>query len=218
MQTDNIKHKTREQWLNAVAHEMRPIFEKQDAPIPENVRISIGFTSYGAKGKAIGQCWTDEASKDGHFEIFINPNLPYLDQYELSLQTGAILAHELVHAAVGHEAGHGKDFKRVALGIGLEGKMRTTVPGEQFKTSFEKIHRKVGDIPHATLSTMKPMLKKKQSARLIKCICNGENDDGTSCGYTARTTRMWLDSLGAPWCPVHGPMSYTLGDSERVEE
>jgi hypothetical protein len=30
---------------------------------------------------------------------------------------------------------------------------------------------------------------------MIKCAC-------PSCGYTARTTRKWLDAAGAPVCPT----------------
>ena len=44
----------RESWLNRVAAGMAPLFEALDAPLPDRVRVAIGFTSRGAKGKAIG--------------------------------------------------------------------------------------------------------------------------------------------------------------------
>lgn len=47
----------RESWLNRVALGMAPLFEALDAPLPARVRVAIGFTSRGAKGKAIGECW-----------------------------------------------------------------------------------------------------------------------------------------------------------------
>ena len=37
--------------------------------------------------------------------------------------------------------------------------------------------------------------RKKQTTRLIKCSCS-------ACGYTARTSRKWLDTAGAPICPT----------------
>jgi len=66
MEQDN-----RESWLNAVALGMAPLFEAVDAPLPDRIRVAIGFTSAGAKGKAIGECWDNRLSADGHFEIFI---------------------------------------------------------------------------------------------------------------------------------------------------
>lgn len=45
----------------------------------------------------------------------------------------------------------------------------------------------------------------KQSTRLLKAVCQA-NQDGQQCGYTVRVTRKWVDQLGAPPCPVHGPM------------
>jgi hypothetical protein len=39
------------------------------------------------------------------------------------MQVAAVLGHELVHAAVGVAAHHGKEFRRVARGIGLVGQM-----------------------------------------------------------------------------------------------
>ena len=72
-----MTHETRESWLNAVAQGMALLFEALDAPLPDRVRVAIGFTSRGAKGKAIGECWDNRLSADGHFEIFIRPDLAH---------------------------------------------------------------------------------------------------------------------------------------------
>ncbi len=53
--------------------------------------------------------------------------------------------------------------------------------------------------PHAELHAMTNG-RKKQVARLVKCQC-------ATCGYTVRTTRQWLDDMGAPHCPQHGEMT-----------
>src|SRR3546814_8004821 len=95
-----MPHQTRESWLNAVAQGVAPLFEALDAPLPDRVRVAIGFTSRGAKGKAIGECWDNRLSADGHFEIFIRPDLAHAPD-AMPAQIAAILAHELVHAAVG---------------------------------------------------------------------------------------------------------------------
>src|SRR3546814_1172920 len=40
-----MTHDNRESWLNAVALDMAPLFEALDAPLPDRVRVAIGFTS-----------------------------------------------------------------------------------------------------------------------------------------------------------------------------
>lgn len=111
-----MTHDNRESWLNAVAAGMAPLFEALDAPLPARVRVAIGFTSAGAKGKAIGECWDNRLSADGHFEIFIRPDLAHAP-HAMPTQIAAILAHELVHAAVGIPAGHGKAFNGSRLAL-----------------------------------------------------------------------------------------------------
>jgi hypothetical protein len=94
-----------------VAAGMAPLFEALESPPPlAHIRVAIGFTSAGRKGKAIGECWDNRLSADGHFEIFIRPDLAHAAD-AMPAQIAAILAHELVHAAVGIPAGHGKAFK-----------------------------------------------------------------------------------------------------------
>src|SRR3546814_17976803 len=89
-----MTHQTPESGLNAVAQGMGPLFEALDAPLPDRVRVAIGFTSAGAKGKAIGESWDNRLSADGHFEIFIRPDLSHAPD-ALPAQIAAILAHEL---------------------------------------------------------------------------------------------------------------------------
>src|SRR3546814_15783632 len=79
---------------------MSPLFAALDAPLPARIRVAIGFTSSGRKGKAIGECWDNRLSADAHFEIFIRPDLAHAP-YALPAQIAAITAHELVHAAGG---------------------------------------------------------------------------------------------------------------------
>lgn len=204
MEQDN-----RESWLNRVAIGMAPLFEALGAPLPSRVRVAIGFTSRGAKGKAIGECWDNRRSGDGQFEIFIRPDLAHAPD-AMPAQIAAILAHELVHAAVGIAAGHGRAFKRVAVGLGLVGPMRATTPGASFLAAIAPILATAGPLPHARLDTDGETTRpKKQAARMLKCEC-------ATCGYTARTARKWLETAGAPLCPVdgHGPMRHDALDSD----
>ena len=201
---------TREQWLNAVAARFAPEFKKLRSPLPP-FRVSLGFTSAGMRSVAIGECWTDTAVADGYHEIYIVPTI------DDSSRIADILAHELCHVAAGIAAGHGAKFKRLALGLGLEGKMTATRGGEQFKKLFAPILTELGPIPHGRITgggvstgpggprTKMPkpgggggILRsgpKKQGTRLLKAEC-------PDCGYTVRVTRKWL-SIAIPKCPIH---------------
>src|SRR5712675_1908702 len=97
-------HETREAWLNYVAASMAGLFQHLAAPLPAKLRIAIGFTSSGRRSKRIGECWDNQCSEDGYFEIFIRPDLGE-SKGLMPMQVAAILGHELVHAAVGIPAG-----------------------------------------------------------------------------------------------------------------
>lgn len=181
-------HETRESWLNEAVHHLAPEFERVGAPLPQRIRIAIGFCSTGRRGRRVGECWTDTASADQHYEIFIRPEIAD------PIETLDILAHELVHTAVGVKAKHGKIFRRVALAIGLTGRMRSTVAGPELLAKLQTINAALGVFPHAELRGSNG--DKKQRARLLKCSC-------PQCGYTARIAASWLEK-GAPFCPSDG--------------
>lgn len=191
---------TREDWLNRLAELMSPWFDKLNYPLPR-IRIAIGFPSTGRRGRRIGECWDSKASEDGTFEILIRP-----DQAD-PLDVAAILAHELVHAAVGLEAGHKGAFRTVALAIGLQGPMTATTPGPAFIEAVRPMLEEVGPLPHARLGIGASNAPKKQPTRLLKAAC-------PECGYTVRITRLWLEKAGAPHCPAHGEMVAALPEND----
>jgi hypothetical protein len=195
--------KTREDWLNHLAELMSPWFDNLDCPLPR-IRIAIGFPSTGRRGRRIGECWDGRASEDGTFEILIRP-----DQAD-PLEVAAILAHELVHAAVGLEAGHKAPFRSVALAIGLQGPMRSTTPGPGFIEAVRPMLEEVGPLPHARLGIGASTGPKKQTTRMLKAECR-------DCGYTVRVARKWLEEVGAPHCPAHGEMTAEIPEDEEGE-
>lgn len=183
-------HETREAWLQALASDLRVWFRENGLPEPGPVRIGVGYTSHGRRSKAIGQCWVPEASADGVSEIILHPGL--IDPVEV----GATLLHELVHAAVGVEQKHGPVFKAAATALGLTGRMTATVAGEEAAAGILTLVDRIGPYPHAAfnpggIASTPP----KQGTRQLKVECS-------ACGYTARTTRKWLDLGGAPFCPI----------------
>jgi hypothetical protein len=205
-------HPNRESWLTDVAARLRPAFAQLGAPLPDRLRIAIGFPSTGQRAKATGECWDSTASADGTFEILIRPDLADAEG-TIALPIAAALARELVHAAVGIQAGKGAAFRRVALGIGLTGPMRATTAGPAFLALTGPILDAAGPLPHARLEAARKPAEaetegqeakittrpRKQASRHVKCAC-------ATCGYVVRTARKWLDEIGPPHCPQHGPM------------
>ena len=177
-------HPNRESWLNDVAGRLRPAFAQLGAPLPDRLRIAIGFPSTGRRAKATGECWDSTASADATFEILVRPDLAEADG-ALALSVATALTRELVHAAAGIQAGRGPAYRIVARGIGLLVPMRATSPGPAFLALLAPILDAAGLLPHAS--------------RHVKCAC-------PTCGYVVRTARKWIDSAGPPYCPQHGPM------------
>lgn len=188
----NYQYETREAWLNAFIAYARPEFERVGAPLPERVRVSVGFTSHGARSNRIGECWHNEASADGYFEIFLKPTI------ETDSRMADILTHELVHAAVGIEAQHGPKFKAVATALGLTGKMTATTASAAWYSWALPILDILGPMPYGALQDGKSTAKPKQKTNLLKCECD-------ACGFTARVTAKWInramDNAGSMRCP-----------------
>lgn len=173
----------REHWLELAVSELRTAFF---APIGETVpevRVSVGFP-YASK-KAIGQHWASRAVKDGKNQVFVSPVI------DCPVRALDILVHELIHAIV-PDAGHGKPFKRIALAVGLTGKMTATVAGEELAKRLNALSEKLGPFPQSAIVPGEST-RKKQTTRMIKCECS-------ECGYIARTSTQWLETIGPPLC------------------
>jgi hypothetical protein len=186
--------KTREQWLLQAVKAMAPDFEKAGHPLPE-VRVSIGWPGgRGNKQAVIGQCWSASAVKDGKPAIFISPVL----SEERPARILDVLRHELVHAT--GKFGHRGDFKKLAIDVGLTGKMTETVATPELTEKLEKLAARLGPFGHATISSGVRLTglagPPVQTTRMLKVQCPED-------GYTARLTMKWL-AQGAPQCGMCG--------------
>jgi hypothetical protein len=198
-------YKTREAWLTSAVAQLAPQFASLGSPLPPT-RVSVGWPGGRNPASTIGQCWAPSAASDGVQQIFISPML--IDPPDVL----AVLTHELCHAADGCEHGHKGLFARLARGIGLEGKLTATHAGDDLKARLNTLSTELGAYPHAAISlrsrgasprvpgkpedpTTPDRAHPPQTTRMIKCAC-------PMCGYTARTTRKWLDAAGAPICPT----------------
>jgi len=186
----------REAWLNKAIEELRPLFEESEVKWPDGVamRASVGWPVRGALSKTkrrIGECHPMESSKDSVNEIFISPWVS--DPVEVL----ATEIHEIVHAIDNCKSGHRGFFSKSIRKLGLEGKVTDTHAGDKLTARLNVIIQRLGEYPHATLDPA-TLDRKKQSTRMIKIAC-------PSCGYTARTTRQWIE-VGLPVCPCKTPM------------
>lgn len=167
----------------------------------ERWQVSCGWPSRGALSasrRRVGECWSAEVSADKSTrQLFISPVLSELvDGYgDGVLPT---LVHEMVHL-VAHQPGHRGEFRRIGLAIGLEGKMASSVAGNELCQKLNAIAGQLGPYPHAALD---PTAKRRtQSTRMIKAVAV----NCTQCQYVVRTTRIWLTEFGPPKCP-HGSL------------
>ena len=178
---------TREEWLNQAKDGMIETLFKQagveDTAQETKIRVTCAPTSYRANSKILGWCFSDKNSGDGHHELIISSKI---DDGSRAMD---VLAHEITHAVVGLEAGHGPKFRSLAIKIGLEGKMTATVASEEFKKVASKIMEKIGDYPHAEFN----IGKKKQTTRMIKTECQ-------DCGAIARLSRSTIENMNDVRC------------------
>jgi hypothetical protein len=175
---------TREEWLlgaiNILGKEkFQPLGYKFN-----KIRVSVGFPD---TKKAVGQWWRPETTEDNHANIFIHPGTG--DAVEIL----DILVHELCHDACGAKAGHGPIFKKCALAIGLEGKMRSASASKELKTYLKKLASRLGKFPHSALKKGAKGPTPKQTTRMIKMECG-------ACGFICRASLSKILETGAPFC------------------
>lgn len=117
---------TREAGLNDFITASRPMFEAAGAPLPENIRASIGWPLGVRPGNMniIAQIVHHSVSADGHYEIFISPVNKDI------VAICAALTHELIHAATGFP--HDKAFGRACKALGLNAPLTHTTPNDDW--------------------------------------------------------------------------------------
>jgi len=191
----------REEWLNAATTHLKIyVFMPAGFDVPDDVKVSCGWPVSGGRPSSrkttIGQCFSRELSKASINEIFISPS------QNDSVKVLDILAHELIHAIDDCQNGHKGPFKRIAVAIGLEGKMTSTVAGDELKAKLEKIVEDIGDYPHKEIDLT---TRKKQSTRNIKVECS-------VCGFNWRASKAMISRMTNNTCNGCGSDTLTLSN------
>lgn len=179
----------REEWLSkAVELINEQVFVPNDLRLPPVTKISCG----DCRGKAVGTCFSPEASDDGTCNIFITPKLGNNDVMEIL----GTIAHEMVHAhcfAEGYlEHGHGHPFSKIIRVVGLEGSPRTAGAreGTELYATLEGIAATLGDYPHAPIRNNKePKTRKKGAIKFVS---------STNIDYVVKVKKELVEEFGPP--------------------
>lgn len=208
----------REAWLTGAYQALASIFETAGYPVADvdKIKISTGFgLARGENASILGQTINPTVSaNDTTWTIFVSPLLS--DGREALI----VLAHEMVHVAVGTEEGHGKVYAHAGEAVGLEGKPTTMAPGAALEAELLLLAEELGEYPHVALDLSKvhtrvpvgpdgtpapgPRVRVTtgpavQTNRHMKCVCMNEHCDAR--GYLVRTSARWL-AVATPRCPV----------------
>jgi len=178
---------TREQWLVALADQLRLRFDEAGYPLPSDVRVSCGWPKPGGGGMRhqvlLGTTWFSAA--DEVAQIFISPALVE------PRAVGGTLVHELCHVASGRDAKHGPRFRAVGAALGLKPPWPSTTPGAALAQHLDELTGALGPYPHAEL----PEPPSNRGVPSVKLTCR-------ECNYIVRVAAAMLDN-GQPFCP-HG--------------
>lgn len=204
---------TREAWLRAAVEVFRPRFVEIGYPLPEQVRVSVGFGSTGARQEnqtVLGVTYKRAVTEDNVNEVFISPE----DADTASmLET---LLHELIHVADDCESAHRGAFAEMATRLGFEGPMTHTPASIELQAELLTIADALGEYPGAKMTLPsrktaqvpvgpdgKPVKVHSgaapQTNRMLKVTCT--EPECPAAGYVARVSRKWLE-VGAPRCPM----------------
>ncbi len=196
-------HTLREAWLHAATDELRTDFAKHGYMLPDNIRSTIAFPSGGKRG-AEGECWHPESSRDKYYNIFIKA-----DNDDPLIIIG-ILTRELIHTLLPSTVKYGKEFRDIALRIGLNGKMMQATPAPALLERLKVIANNLGPIPHGKLDfTTRASSRRKAGVRMLKAECIA-----TGCGYNVRILPKWAKAAALP-CPInpkHGILRCEIPD------
>lgn len=193
---------TREAWLMAAADQLRTrVFAPHDIEVPE-FQVSVGWPAgKGTRSDTIGQCFNTGWNEQGAPSIFISPVL------KARVEILACLTHEMIHAYDDCINGHRGAFAHVFKLVGMEGKATQCGYSPELGKIFKEIVAVLGKYPHGKLlskADAEQLGPKRQKNKQLLLLCSERDPEADiKLVYKVRTTRVWLDDVGAPLCPCH---------------
>ena len=187
------KNINRETLLNLMIDKSVPLFDEAGFKISDirdklkaSCSVMVGMRK-SKKFNAIGQHLPTEWNKNANHELLISPVL------EDEITVVGVLIHEMVHAIQRHLYGndvkpHGKEFRAIALAVGLEGKMTATTESPELAEKIKKWVSEIGKYPHNKVNFDG---RTKQTTRLLKLECQ-------HCGFICRASSGAINNFGYP--------------------
>ena len=108
-----------------------------------------------------------------------------------------------MHAVDDCEHKPGKEFKKIALSLGMIGPMRSAGAGPALKAKLAELSAQLGTYPHNGLHISTRLSKRSPRPR-AKC---------KACGFEVPMYKKFL-AFGPPLCPKHKTEMEALGDWE----
>lgn len=223
-----LKVQTHESYIAAIAAIVRARLDSdEDRAKLDAIKLAYGQGPLGVRGVTYYRRWKAGAGDCDDCET--HPFVEICAGAESSpLQVACTTIHEIGHVLAGYEAAHGPEWKAACARAGLR---RALAAGQSYCPAALAPDVRMalfdGTIPFPTdgapvdlLSGMlgrggRPVKVKPcgfgvgarggksrgagSGSRLIKVSC-------VDCGYVARVSAKWLDSVGEPLCPDHGAM------------
>lgn len=192
-------YSTREEWLTAALALVR-------AAVPgignQRIRITCGFPSTYTRSGTLAECWPDNASKDGTWEVMISPTVA------LPVEVFVLVASQALHTVPGGASRTSNSYRTACMELGLaptDEAWKALQGTEDFWALFGTALEDLGPYPHAEVMAAQ---KKTQSTRMLKLTC-------PLCGYTLRTSAKWI-ATGLPVC--HDGTEFQAETTEEIEQ
>ena len=194
----------REDWLNAgVAALQKTFFKPNDLEFAHPLKVSVGWCR--GSNKAIGQCWSSNASLSGFVEIFISPQLAD------PVRVLDVLLHEMIHAHLGNGKGHGKEFKKLKEQFGLAGRVTATIAevGSDLYNQLNAMAQSLGEFPHSAICPSTEKEGKKEEPKQAPWV---RFKSKTMDSYRVMVSPKSLEEFGIPKDPNGEELIPTKGD------
>lgn len=184
---------TREAWLRAAVDYLRPRYAAHgELPTPDKLHVIISWPKGRGKNR-IGECFPETWTENGSVYVTVSPIV------REPVRVLDILVHELIHALGIRK--HGKDFKKVALALGLEGKMTATTAGATLANELQQLAEELGPYPHEALVVPAKPEKETEGRKVrVKLRCP-DHAPAAAIDYVVEITPKRLAEFGPPKCP-----------------
>lgn len=197
------KSNTREEWLKkAIPLINERVFNNELEIIP--YQISCGWCSKkSALGEVIFPHDGENVSQDDFFPPTIHINVKIKDPVEII----GVLCHECIHCFKNIQS-HNKEFKKVALSIGLEKPVTQYHPSEMLIDKCKSIAHDLGEFPGKAVCVHQKEKKERKNKGVLFC---------PTCGFEVRVKEKMLKEHGFPTCPCGTKMALDLNEDSEAQ-